>query len=82
VRENRNKMDNDLATLPWKPGQFYLCDNYWEAAGIMSAIKSGVAPESVRRPIAETVLTVHSKKDPKNISKEEIVETFEDKVIK
>ena len=62
VRENRNKMDNDLSALPWKPGQFYLVDNYWEAVGVMSAIKSGVAPESVRRPFCETVITVHSKK--------------------
>ena len=73
VRENRNKMDNDLSALPWKPGQFYLVDNYWEAVGVMSAIKSGVAPESVRRPFGETVITVHSKKEPDKKSREEIV---------
>ena len=73
VRENRNKMDNDLSALPWKPGQFYLVDNYWEAAGILSAIKSGVTPESVRRPFGETVITVHGTKDEDRKSKEEIV---------
>ena len=51
VRENRNLMRNDLAALPWKPGQFYQVENYWEAAGVMSALKAGINPDSVRRPI-------------------------------
>ena len=53
VRENRNLMRNDLTALPWAPGQFYAVENYWEAIGVMTALKSGVAPEAVRRPIAE-----------------------------
>ena len=51
VRENRNLMRNDLATLPWRAGQFYSADNYWEAAGIVSALKAGINPDSMRRPM-------------------------------
>ncbi|MDE2843067.1 MAG: DUF3326 domain-containing protein [Chloroflexota bacterium] len=51
VRENRNLMRNDLEMLPWQPGQFYVVENYWEAAGVMSAMRAGIDPASVRRPI-------------------------------
>jgi hypothetical protein len=56
VRENTNLMRNDLAALPWAPGQFISVANYWEAAGVMCALKAGVAPESVRRPLAPTLI--------------------------
>lgn len=51
VKENKNLMKNDLSALPWAPGQFYLVENYWEAAGVMDALKAGILPESVRRPL-------------------------------
>lgn len=51
VTENRNLMQNDLDRLPWRQGQFYRVENYWEAAGVMSALKAGIDPLSVRRPI-------------------------------
>ena len=51
VRENKNLMKNDLAELPWRRGQFYLVNNYWEAAGVMAALRAGIEPTSVRRPI-------------------------------
>src|SRR6185503_1942795 len=51
VRENRNLMQNDLSALPWAAGQFYSVDNYWEAAGVLTALKAGVSPNAVRRPI-------------------------------
>jgi hypothetical protein len=51
VRENRNLMRNDLSVLPWAPGQFHLVENYWEAVGVVAAMRSGIAPESVRRPL-------------------------------
>jgi hypothetical protein len=57
VRENRNLMRNDLSALPWASGQFYCVENYWEAVGVMTALKAGVAPESVRRPFPETKIT-------------------------
>jgi hypothetical protein len=31
-------------------------DNYLEAVGVMNAIKAGVAPETVRRPLAPTTV--------------------------
>lgn len=54
VRENRNLMHNNLSDLPWPPGQFYLVENYWEAAGIVAALRAGIAPSSTRRPLQGT----------------------------
>ena len=51
VRENRSLMRNDLERLPWKPGRFYIAENYWEAAGIAAALKAGLDPHSLRRPL-------------------------------
>jgi hypothetical protein len=56
VRENANLMRNDLSSLPWAPGQFLPVENYWEAAGVMTALRAGIAPESVRRPLAPTLV--------------------------
>ena len=58
VRENKNLMRNDLSALPWRQGQLIPVENYWEAAGVMSALKAGIAPESVRRPLAQTKLVL------------------------
>ncbi|CCD35832.1 Alr0786 protein [Candidatus Paraburkholderia kirkii UZHbot1] len=51
VRENRNVMRNDLRSLPWAPGQLCVVDNYWEAAGVIAAMRVGLNPNSVRRPL-------------------------------
>lgn len=61
VRENKNLMRNDLTALPWAPGQLYVVENYWEAVGVMSALRAGIAPESVRRPLAFTETEVRSR---------------------
>lgn len=52
VKGNKNAMRGDLGALPWAKNQLYRVENYWEAAGVMMALKAGVPPESVRRPIA------------------------------
>ncbi len=62
VRENRNLMRNDLTSLPWAAGQLHVVENYWEAAGVMSAMKAGIAPESVRRPFRVTAVHKQSLK--------------------
>ena len=54
VRENTNLMENDLSLLPWADGQLHMVDNYWEAVGVMTAIKAGITPNSLRRPLEET----------------------------
>ena len=51
VAENANLMRNDLSALPWRQGQHHRVANYWEAAGVMAALKAGVSPASVRRPL-------------------------------
>ena len=57
VRGNKNLMENDLTTLPWRSGQLHIVENYLEAAGVLCAIRGGIAPESLRRPIAHTLVT-------------------------
>ena len=50
VRENRNLMKNDLSALPWRDGQFFPVANYWEATGVVAALKAGIDPGALRRP--------------------------------
>lgn len=57
VKENKNLMNNDLTKLPWAPGQLHIVENYWEVAGIISSLKAGIAPESVRRPLLRVNVT-------------------------
>ena len=52
VRENKNFLLNQLEALPWQKGQLHIVDNYLEAVGVLSALKAGISPESVRRPFA------------------------------
>jgi uncharacterized protein DUF3326 len=56
VRENASLSENDLEALPWARGRLWVVDNYWEAAGVVAALRAGVAPESVRRPLRRTVV--------------------------
>jgi hypothetical protein len=58
VRENTNCMQNDLTTLGFAPGKLFIVDNYLEAVGVMSALRAGVAVETVRRPIPATTIVV------------------------
>lgn len=51
IRENKNLMDNDLEALPWSQGQLHIVENYWEATGVMTALRAGIDPLAVRRPI-------------------------------
>jgi hypothetical protein len=54
VRENRNMMQNDLSSYPFRSDKLFIVDNYLEAAGVMAALRAGVSPQSVRRPLAYT----------------------------
>ncbi len=56
VKGNKNAMRNDLDALPWARNQLYRVENYWEAAGVMMALKAGIPPASVRRPITAAEL--------------------------
>ncbi len=63
VRENCNRMRSDLTALPFAPGKLFIVDNYLEAAGVMMALKAGVAVSSVRRPLADTVVSLEKSED-------------------
>ncbi len=58
VRENRNRMRNDLSLLPWAEGQYLVVENYLEAVGVLAALKAGLSLKSLRRPLkrVETVV--------------------------
>lgn len=72
VRENKNMMQNSLTDLPFKDGMLYIVDNYLEAIGVMTAIKTGLALDTVRRPLAHTNVIPELK--------EEAVENFKNVV--
>jgi len=56
VKGNKNAMRNDLTALPWRRDQLYRVENYWEAAGVLTALKAGLTPRAVRRPLAAAEL--------------------------
>jgi hypothetical protein len=51
VKNNTNLMRNDLRALPFREGQLHYAANYYEAAGILAAMKAGVAPAALARPM-------------------------------
>ena len=51
VRGNSNLMKNELESLPWQRGQLISVDNYLEAVGVVAALKAGLSPWSVVRPL-------------------------------
>ena len=51
VRNNTNLMRNDLRALPFRPSQLRYAQNYYEAAGILAAMKAGVAAATIARPM-------------------------------
>ena len=55
VRENRNRMRNDLSEFPFAASKLFVVDNYLEAVGVITALKAGVAVPSVRRPLSNTL---------------------------
>lgn len=61
VRGNRNRMTNDLARLPGAGAGVCFVANYLEAVGVMTALRSGIALDSVRRPLAPTRLTLETR---------------------
>lgn len=54
VRENRNRMDNDLSRLSCGANRHFVVESYLEAVGVIAALRGGVAVDSVRRPLAGT----------------------------
>ncbi|MFQ5914143.1 MAG: DUF3326 domain-containing protein [Nitrospinota bacterium] len=76
VRENKNLMKNNLTALPWAPGQLHVVENYWEAVGVMTAMKAGIEPASVRRPLAATITEkkILRESKPEGSEKEQSIE--------
>lgn len=68
VKGNKNIMQNDLESLPWSSGQFRYAENYFEAAGMLSAIREGISLTSVDRPMRLAADTSHSTESPTLVS--------------
>jgi hypothetical protein len=51
VRNNTNLMRNDLAELPFRAGQLKYAENYYEAAGMLAAMRHGVSTSTLQRPM-------------------------------
>lgn len=56
---NRNLMTADLGSLPWRKGQFHRVNNYYEAAGLLAALRGGIDCDTVRRPLAQVNLSYY-----------------------
>ncbi len=54
VKENANRMQNDLNNYSFKNSKLIIVENYLEAAGVMSALKSGISLSSIKRPFEDT----------------------------
>ncbi|HIC14819.1 MAG TPA: DUF3326 domain-containing protein, partial [Gemmatimonadetes bacterium] len=74
VRENTNLMKNDLTELPWAIGQLHIVENYWEASGVLAALKAGIDPVAVRRPFGAAGLEKTSANPAESGAKSEIPE--------
>ena len=56
VRGNTNQMRNNLNSLPWRSNQLYRAENYLEAAGLVAALRAGIAPWSITRPLEPALI--------------------------
>ena len=57
VSENTNIMANDLSLLDWPSDQLIKVKNYWEAVGVIVALRAGIDPRCVRRPLGNTFVS-------------------------
>lgn len=53
VAENKTILEIDFETMGFSGPNLYTVANYWEAAGLLMALKQGVKPELLRRPLPE-----------------------------
>ena len=54
VKENSNCMKNNLLKFPFSKDKLFIVNNYIEAAGVISALKSGINLSSLHRPMTFT----------------------------
>lgn len=79
VKENRNRMRNNLEDLPFQPGKLFIVENYLEAVGVISALRAGVSVAAVRRPLAFTNVREEAVKDKREIQKQPFQSTTGDR---
>ena len=68
--KNKNTMNNDLSLLPWNDRQFFKCNSYLEASGILNCLRSGISIDSVKRPLNTLNTEIDEKIDLEETSQE------------
>ncbi len=66
VREGSGLTAGELSRLPWRKNQFFVAENYWEATGVLCALRAGIAPNSIRRPFSKLEVKTWQDADPRN----------------
>ena len=77
VSGNTNLMRNNLDSLPWQPAQFFRVGNYLEAAGVVAALRAGVDPSSILRPLGPVPTEFSRKLHRMNIAPATISRIYE-----
>ncbi len=67
VKENTNRMQNDLNNYSSDNSKIIIVENYLEAVGVMSALKSGISIPSVRRPFEDTKIAYENLRNKKQM---------------
>ncbi|PIQ28621.1 hypothetical protein COW36_12385 [bacterium (Candidatus Blackallbacteria) CG17_big_fil_post_rev_8_21_14_2_50_48_46] len=52
VKENQSDLKITPEILGFAPEAYFLVENYWEAAGLLLALKEGIDPRVLRRPLS------------------------------
>ena len=71
VSENTNIMANDLSLMDWRSDQLIRVKNYWEAAGVIAALRAGIDPRCVRRPLGNTFVSTFGRSDVADVNDDE-----------
>ena len=74
VRDATNRSRTNLSLLPWSRGKLLFAENYLEACGIIAALRSGVAPETLRRPLhrlSMPIVKTASEVEPKSMPRKD-----------
>ncbi|MCH7919082.1 MAG: DUF3326 domain-containing protein [Planctomycetes bacterium] len=66
VKDHSSNMKNELSALPFKENKLFFANNYLEAAGIAASLKAGIALDSLKRPLAQTKISIQSRQFGKN----------------
>jgi len=56
VKSNKNLMKGDISKLPFRTDKLLIANNYLEAVGLVQALKKGIDPASIERPLNKPLI--------------------------